>query len=90
MSKDLVQQHRTAWDQEEQDLVDQKPRHTDPPTAGYAKGNVQIRPFIRAHNRELRFHIHKYQVFWKYYSYKLFKMKQQQSDMRKDSPRSPG
>ncbi|KAA6365189.1 MAG: hypothetical protein EZS28_039283, partial [Streblomastix strix] len=90
MSKDLVQQHRTAWDLEGYDLVDQKSRHSDPHPAGYAEGNVQIRPFIEAHNRGHRFYIHKYQAFWKEYFYKLFKRKLQQSDMRKNSPRSPG
>ncbi|KAA6387880.1 MAG: hypothetical protein EZS28_016596 [Streblomastix strix] len=90
MSKDLVQQHRAAWDLEGYDLVDQKSRHSDPPPAGYAEGNMQIRPFIEAHNRGHRFYIHEYQAFWKEYRYKLFKRKPQQSDMRKDSPRSPG
>ncbi|KAA6367370.1 MAG: hypothetical protein EZS28_037103, partial [Streblomastix strix] len=90
MSRDLVQQHRTAWNLEGYDLVDQKSRYSDPPPAGYAEGNVQIRPFIEAHNRGHRFYIHEYQAFWKEYCYKLFKRKPQQSDMRKDSPRSPG
>ncbi|KAA6356781.1 MAG: hypothetical protein EZS28_047693, partial [Streblomastix strix] len=67
-----------------------KSRHSDPPPAGYAEGNVQIRPFIEAHNRGHRFYIHEYQAFQKEYCYKLFKRKPQQSDMRKDSPRSPG
>ncbi|KAA6357138.1 MAG: hypothetical protein EZS28_047335, partial [Streblomastix strix] len=42
MSKDLIQQHRTAWNLEGYDLVDQKSRHSDPPPAGYAEGNVQV------------------------------------------------
>ncbi|KAA6309390.1 MAG: hypothetical protein EZS28_056521, partial [Streblomastix strix] len=70
-------------------LVDQKSRLSDPPPAGYAEGNVQIRPFIEAHNRGHRFYIHEYQAFWKEYCYELFKRTLQQSDMRKDSPRSP-
>ncbi|KAA6395771.1 MAG: hypothetical protein EZS28_008703 [Streblomastix strix] len=89
ISKDLVQQHRTAQDQEGYDLVDQKSRHSDPPPAGYAERNVQIRPFIEAHNRGHRFYIHEYQAFWKEYCYKLFKRRPQQSDMRKDTPSSP-
>ncbi|KAA6366384.1 MAG: hypothetical protein EZS28_038089, partial [Streblomastix strix] len=80
----------TAWNLEGYELVDQKSRHSDPPPAGYAEGNVQIRPFIEAHNRGHMFYIHEYQAFWKEYCYKLFKRKPQQSDMRKDSPRSPG
>ncbi|KAA6373224.1 MAG: hypothetical protein EZS28_031250, partial [Streblomastix strix] len=90
MSKELVQQHRTTWNLEGYELVDQKSRHSDPPPAGYAEGNVQIRPFIEAHNRGHRFYIHEYQAFWKEYCYKLFKRKPQQSDMSKDSPRPPG
>ncbi|KAA6360295.1 MAG: hypothetical protein EZS28_044177, partial [Streblomastix strix] len=90
MNKDLVQQHRTAWDLEGHDLVDWKSRHSDPLPAGYAEGNVQIRPFIEAHNRGHRFYIHEYQAFWKEYCYNLFKRKPLQSDMTKDSPRTPG
>ncbi|KAA6361172.1 MAG: hypothetical protein EZS28_043300, partial [Streblomastix strix] len=51
MSKDLVEQHRKAWDQEGYDLVDQKSRHSDPPPTGYAEGKVQIRQFIDALNK---------------------------------------
>ncbi|KAA6395762.1 MAG: hypothetical protein EZS28_008708 [Streblomastix strix] len=90
LSKDLVQFHRIAWDQEENDLDNQKSRLSDIPPAGYAEGNVQIRPFIEAYNRGHRFYIHEYQAFWKEDCYKLIKRKPQQSDMRKDSPRSPG
>ncbi|KAA6402059.1 MAG: hypothetical protein EZS28_002424 [Streblomastix strix] len=89
MGKELVQQHRTASNLEGYDLVDQKSKHSDFPLVGYAEGNVQIRPFIEAHNRGHRFYIHEYQAFWKEYCYKLFKRKPQQSDMRKYSPRSP-
>ncbi|KAA6361495.1 MAG: hypothetical protein EZS28_042978, partial [Streblomastix strix] len=67
-----------------------KSRHSDPPTAGYAEGNVQIKPFIEAYNRGHEFHIHEFQAFWKEYCYKFFKRKPQQFDMRKDSPHSPG
>ncbi|KAA6352681.1 MAG: hypothetical protein EZS28_051792, partial [Streblomastix strix] len=90
MSKELVQQHRTACNLEGYDLVHKKSRHSDHPPAVYAEGNVQIRPFIEARNRVHRFYIHEYQSLWKEYCYKLFKRKPQQSDMRKDSPRSPG
>ncbi|KAA6361111.1 MAG: hypothetical protein EZS28_043361 [Streblomastix strix] len=89
VSKDFVQQHRIACDLEVCDLVDQKSRYSDPPPAGYAEGNVQIRPFIEAHNRGHRFYIHKYQAFWKKYCYKLFTRKLQQYDMKRDSLRSP-
>ncbi|KAA6372364.1 MAG: hypothetical protein EZS28_032109 [Streblomastix strix] len=90
MSKDLVQQRRTAWDLEGYELVNQKSRYSDPPPTGYAEGNEQIRPFIEAHIRGHKFYIHEHQAFWKEYCYKIFKRKPQQSDMRKDSPRSPG
>ncbi|KAA6368261.1 MAG: hypothetical protein EZS28_036212, partial [Streblomastix strix] len=76
--------------QEGYDLVDQKSRHSDLPPAGYAESIVQIRLFNEAFNRGHRFYIHEYQAFWKEYCYKLLERKQQQYDMRKDSPRSPG
>ncbi|KAA6395779.1 MAG: hypothetical protein EZS28_008688 [Streblomastix strix] len=83
MRKDFEQQHRTAWDFEGQDHVDQKLRHQDTPSAGYAEGNVQIRSFIDAHNRGHMFYILKYQAFWKEYCYRLIKRKTMQSDLRK-------
>ncbi|KAA6364703.1 MAG: hypothetical protein EZS28_039770, partial [Streblomastix strix] len=90
MNKEFVQQHRTAWNLDGYYLVDQKSRYLGPPPTGYAEGNVQVTSFIEAHNRGHRFYIHEYQAFWKEYCYKLFERKTQQSEMRKDSPRSPG
>ncbi|KAA6397370.1 MAG: hypothetical protein EZS28_007103 [Streblomastix strix] len=89
MSKVLIQQHRTAWDLEGYDLVDQKSRHSDPPPAGYAEGNMQTRQFFDAHNRGNCFYIHEYQAFWKEYCQKLFNRKLQQSDKRKDFSSPP-
>ncbi|KAA6378464.1 MAG: hypothetical protein EZS28_026011 [Streblomastix strix] len=90
MNKDLVQQHIAAQDQEGYYLVDQKSRHSDPTPAGYVEGNVQIRSFIEANIKGHSFYIKEYQAFLKEYSYKLFKRKSQQSNMKKDSLRSIG
>ncbi|KAA6368521.1 MAG: hypothetical protein EZS28_035953 [Streblomastix strix] len=90
MIKDFAQQHKTAWNIEGCNLVDQKSRQSDPPHAGYAEGNVQIGPFIEANNVGHMFFIQEFQVSWKEYCCMLFKRKPQQSDMMKDSPRSQG
>ncbi|KAA6397098.1 MAG: hypothetical protein EZS28_007366 [Streblomastix strix] len=58
MSKDLIQQHRTAWNLEGYDLVDQKSRRSDPHPAGYAEGFVQVWPFIETHNRQSDMRMH--------------------------------
>ncbi|KAA6369142.1 MAG: hypothetical protein EZS28_035329, partial [Streblomastix strix] len=53
MSKEFVQQQRTAQDQEGYDQIVQKSIHSDPPTVGYAKGNVQFRPLIETYSQDI-------------------------------------